>query len=83
MEKTTSATSDLITTAQIMTATILLGEVPTLTSRFAKQVLTRLEGDGILKENDPQSQVTRKHILDGFADLKRAMLEALRDIPLE
>lgn len=80
MEKTSNTVENLITTAEIISAIAMMQECASLSNRFAKQVLTRLEADGILVSSNPHSANIRKHILDGFGDLKREILEALREI---
>lgn len=88
MEEITSTTqnlvitdsSDTLTTAQVVASIAMLQECAMLSDRFAKQLLTRLEADGILVSSNPQRAVIRKHALDAFGDLKREMLEALRQI---
>ena len=67
--------NSIVTAAQIMGESIVINDAVRSIRRFMKQTLTRLEADGIL------TPAVRKHVLDGFGDAERHLLEQL--LPLQ
>lgn len=80
MEKTTTPTTAINNTIQVMTEAAIINDAIRLCQKGAKQVLTRIENSGTLAEQPEVYRQVRKHVLDGFSDLERELQEKLLPI---
>lgn len=78
MEKVKNITRDeILSTAQLMTAITLMNDCAALCGKYAKQTLTRIEAGGMLTAD------IRKHVLDGYADMRREIESSINAVRVE